>query len=151
VTPFTYHKLWKVSRIHRNTLRDRLDFLVAQGIVIKHKYSIPNNYHYHGCSMYKYPDLDMLPFYNHIYYLLNCSKPESKQLVSHYLNKKEKDWIDKRSSNKNMDLLPQLSSLVNKFSTFAKVADKPIAVMTRDEIKELALKSIDLWIYSDRV
>jgi len=151
VTPFTYDKLWKVSRIQRNTLRDRLDFLVAQGIVIKHKYSIPNNFHYQGCSMYRYPDLDMLPIYNRTYYLLNCSKPKSKQLVSYYLNRKEKDWIDKRCNDKNMNLLPYISSFVNKFSIIAKLANKHMAVMTNNEIREIALNSIDLWIYTNRV
>jgi hypothetical protein len=151
VTPFTYDKLWKVSRIHRNTLRSRLNYLVAQGIVIKHKYSIPNNYHYWGCSKYRYPDLDMLPIYNRTYYLLNCSKPKSKQLVSYYLNRKEKDWIDKRCNDKNMNLLPYISSLVDKFSIITILENKPMTVMTRDEIREYALNSIDLYIYSNRV
>jgi len=38
ISPFTYEQLRKVSGIHRNTLRKRLDELLEQKIILKHKY-----------------------------------------------------------------------------------------------------------------
>jgi DNA-binding Lrp family transcriptional regulator len=83
VSTFTFEQLWKVSRIHRNILRYRLNDLAKRGIVIKHRYAIPYNRELYG-YMYKYPIPYMTPLYDHAYFLLYYSKPESKRLIAYY-------------------------------------------------------------------
>jgi hypothetical protein len=69
IRPFTYQELQKQSKIRRESLRVGLDDLVTRKIVIKHKFSVPND-----------PNIE----HNRIYYLLNWSKTKTKQLVNHY-------------------------------------------------------------------
>src|SRR5215216_711413 len=68
VSPFTFEQLWRVSRIHRNTLRKNLDLLVEEETVRVHKYSIPYTNEFYG-YMYKYPIPYMTPLYGRKYYL----------------------------------------------------------------------------------
>ena len=68
----TYEQLQRVSGIHRNSLRRRLDELTKSGLVIKHKYQLPKNDLYYGNSSQHvfckdYPDC-------RYYYLLNIHK-----------------------------------------------------------------------------
>jgi hypothetical protein len=70
ICPFTYEQLWRVSRIQRKTLRNRLDYFTRSSIVIKHRYSIPNEYRYYG-YMYDYSIPYRPPLFGGNYYLLN--------------------------------------------------------------------------------
>jgi hypothetical protein len=92
VSPFTFEQLWKVSRIHRNTLHKRLQYLIKDGVVLVHKYAIPytkDNYGY----MYKYsvPNPYTAPLYGHKYYLLNCSDLGCSGLINFYYNNKARE------------------------------------------------------------
>lgn len=69
VKPSRYQELQKVSKIHRQRLRDGLDELVMQRIVIKHKFSIRND-----------PDIE----HNSTYYILDLSKAEYKESLKYY-------------------------------------------------------------------
>jgi hypothetical protein len=66
VKPCTYHQLWRATKIHRNTLKLRLDQLLRDNIIIKHHYAFHN---YRG----KYTSRD--------FYLLNWAKKQSKEMV----------------------------------------------------------------------
>lgn len=94
VSPFTFEQLWRVSRIHRNTLKKRLECLVNVGVVFTHKFSIPYTEEFYG-YMYKYPVANPYtpPLYGHTYYLLNCSSEASKGLTNFYYNNKAKEKI----------------------------------------------------------
>lgn len=83
VSPFTFGELWSISRIHRNTLKRRLEYLVSRGIVLKHKYAIPYKHQFYG-FMFKYPLLCNTPLYGHTYYLLNLSNKDVQQIISYY-------------------------------------------------------------------
>jgi hypothetical protein len=79
VRPFTYQELQKESKIQRKRLRDELDELVMHKLVIRHKFSAKK---------------DRNLKHNMIYYLLDCSKTESKQLLSYYYNNPYPENID---------------------------------------------------------
>jgi hypothetical protein len=70
--PYTFQGLWKITKIHRNTLRQRLDQLLNSNIIIKHCYAFPN---YRG----RYVGRD--------FYLLNWVKMEAKSITSRLFNK----------------------------------------------------------------
>lgn len=92
VSPFTYEQLQKISKIHRNILKLRLDQFSSKGIIIKHRYYIPYKLEYYG-YMYRHPIKYRPPLFNHIYYLLNLSKTKQiKDLVSRYLIRNEEEW-----------------------------------------------------------
>jgi hypothetical protein len=65
--PYTYQQLWRKTKIHRNTLKQRLDQLVNDNTIIKHHYTFPN-------SRGKYTGRD--------FYLLNWAKKQVKEKVS---------------------------------------------------------------------
>lgn len=71
VTPFTYEQLQKESKIQRKRLREGLDEMVRKRIVFKHRFSIRKDHNIE---------------YNSMYYLLNWSNNESKQLVQYYFD-----------------------------------------------------------------
>ena len=66
VRPYTYQQLWRFTKIHRNTLKLRLDQLLREKIIIKHHYSFPN---YRG----KYTSRD--------FYLLNWAKKQPREMI----------------------------------------------------------------------
>ena len=84
ITPMTYEKLQNVSGIHRNSLRNRLDESTANGLIIRHKYSLPKNdlyysntYQHHLCK-----DLPNCLYY----YLLNLWNEDMRELLRlHYI------------------------------------------------------------------
>jgi hypothetical protein len=90
VRPFTYQELQRESKIQRKRLRDGLDELVLRKLVMRHKFSMRND-----------PNLE----HNSIYYLLNWSKDESKQLV-HYYYDNIPSAINKDSMSNNHDQKP---------------------------------------------
>jgi DNA-binding Lrp family transcriptional regulator len=59
IQPYTYQQLWIETKIHRNTLRQRLDQLVKDGIIIKQHYNFPNR----------------------DFYLLNWAKKQSREII----------------------------------------------------------------------
>lgn len=72
VNPYTYQQLWRFTKIHRNTLKLRLDQLLRDKIVIKHHYTFHN---YRG----KYTSRD--------FYLLNWTKKQSREMIDFILAK----------------------------------------------------------------
>ena len=66
--PHTYEQLCEATKIHRNTLRLRLDQLVKDNIIIKHYYSFPN----YGEKYYTRRGF---------YYLLNWAEKQSREMV----------------------------------------------------------------------
>jgi hypothetical protein len=95
VSPFTFEQIWRVSRIHRNTLGKRLQYLIKEGVVFKHEYSIPHTKEFYG-YMYKYsvPNPYTPPLFGHPYYLLNCSRPACGGLVNFYYNNKAREKVE---------------------------------------------------------
>ncbi len=67
--PYSYEQFWKITRIHRNTLHDRLEELVGQNIVIKHAYPFRYRFGRRG-------------FRNHDFYLLNWDNEKVRDIVS---------------------------------------------------------------------
>lgn len=65
--PYTYQQLWKATKIHKNAFTSRLDELVKDNTVIKHRYTFPDH---RG----KYT--------GHNFYLLNWAKKQSKEIAS---------------------------------------------------------------------
>jgi hypothetical protein len=72
VQPYTYQQLWGATKIHRNTLKLRLDQLVKDDIIIKHHYTFGN---YRG----KYTGLE--------FYLLNWAKKQSRGVMGSIFDK----------------------------------------------------------------
>ena len=64
--PYTYQQLWRVTKIHRNTLKLRLDKLVNDRIILKRHYTF-NNYR----GKYVSPD----------FYLLDWAKKQSREIL----------------------------------------------------------------------
>ncbi len=62
--------IWSFSKIHRNTLKLRLDQLLREKIIIKHHYTFPN---YRG----KYTSRD--------FYLLDCAKKQAREMIDSIL------------------------------------------------------------------
>lgn len=110
VRPFTYQELQKESKIQRKRLRDGLDELITHKTVIKHRFSISND-----------PNLE----HNSIYYLLNWSKTESKQLVNHYYNNSNssannKDTILTNKDGKSVHNRTDQPSIIDQLNVIAK-------------------------------
>lgn len=79
VKPYTYQQLWKVTKIHRNTLRQRLDQLVNDRIILKHRYNFPN---------------DREKYYTRRdFYLLNWANKQSKEMVDYVFGNKQMHFI----------------------------------------------------------
>ena len=118
VSPFTYEQLQNISRIHRNTLKLRLEQLSRKGIIIRHRYSIPYKSKYYG-YMYRHSIKYRTPLFNHIYYLLNLSKTKQiKDLVSSYLirneEQMEEDYKAGRIEIQNLPLFQSPRSLLKQ-------------------------------------
>ena len=110
VRPFTYQELQKESKIQRKRLRDGLDELITHKTVIKHRFYISND-----------PNLE----HNSIYYLLNWSKTESKQLVNHYYNNSNssannKDTILTNKDGKSVHNRTDQPSIIDQLNVIAK-------------------------------
>jgi hypothetical protein len=71
--PSTLERLWKRTEIHKTTLVLRLNELVDLGIVKKTRPVFLTHYPFKG------------GFFRHNFYLLNCSKKESKEIISRAL------------------------------------------------------------------
>jgi hypothetical protein len=110
VTPLTYEQLQKISRIHRNTLKLRLDHLSSKGIIMAHRYSIPYELKYYG-YMFRHPVKYWPPLFNRLYYLLNLSKSKQiKELLFHYLTMNEEEWeVDRVAGKIEMQNQPSFS------------------------------------------
>ena len=110
VSPFTYEQLQKISKIHRNSLKQRLDQLSMKGIIMKHRYSIPYELKYYG-FMYRYPVKYQSPLFGRFYYLLDLSKAEQiQELVSYFLIRSEKEWEQNQLTGKiEIQNLPSFS------------------------------------------
>ena len=72
VQPYTYQQLWRATKIHKNTLKVRLDRLVKDDIIIKHHYTLSN---YRG----KYTSRD--------FYLLNWAKKQLREMMHSFFDK----------------------------------------------------------------
>lgn len=151
ISPFTYEQLQKISRIHRNTLKLRLDQLASKGIILKHRYSIPFEWKYYGYT-YRYPVKYRPPLFNHIYYLLNLSNTKQiQELVSRYLIRREEEWeadlltgkIGIRGQPSFSLAVPVLKQL-NKLLV-AKISDKQH--VSPSELKEMYQKSVKMIIH----
>lgn len=107
VSPFTYEQLRNISKIHRNILKLRLDQLSNNGIIMKHRYSIPFKFEYYG-YMYRYPIKYRPPLFNHIYYLLNLSKTiKIQELISPFLVRTEDEFeVDRLTGKIEIQNLP---------------------------------------------
>ena len=92
VCPFTYEQLWRVSGIHRNSLRKNLDLLVEEKTILAHKYSIPYTKEFYG-YMYKYPIPYMKPLYGCKYYLLDQSQSQAAGYMNFYYNNRARESI----------------------------------------------------------
>lgn len=149
VSPFTYEQLWRVSRIHRNTLKLRLQHLVDTKIVIKHRYSIPYEYRFYG-HMYKHPVPYRPPIYNHDYYLLNYSQPEIKNFLSVYLIRKEVNWSeDRKKGNVKPQNQPSFQPILSLYAEHEKEPElyrKKITISS-NELKESYRRSVEMIVY----
>jgi hypothetical protein len=67
VQPYTYQQLWIATKIQRNTLKRRLDQLVNDRIIIKHRY----NFRKYSEKYYSRRD----------FYLLNWANKQSREMV----------------------------------------------------------------------
>lgn len=151
ISPLTYEQLQKISGIHRNTLKLRLDQLSSKGIILKHRYSIPSEWKYCG-YVYRYPVKYRPPLFNHIYYLLNLfNTKQIQELVSHYLIRREEEWEadlltgkigirDQPSFSLAVPVLKQLNKLL-----VARISDKQH--FSPAELQEMHKKSVKMIIY----
>lgn len=151
ISPLTYEQLQKISRIHRNTLKLRLDQLSSKGIIIKHRYSIPYKWKYCG-YVYRYPVKYRPPLFNHIYYLLNLSNTKQiQELVSHYLIRREEEWevdlltgkigiLDQPSFSLAVPVLKQLNKVL-----VARISNKQHFSLS--ELQEMHKKLVKMIIY----
>jgi hypothetical protein len=109
IQPHTYQQLHKATRIHKNTLKKRLDGLINENIIIKHHY-LPNL---------------TGGYANHKFYLLNWAKKESKEITSFLF---EKQLTTHSDSLINRDIYAsyyhinsiQTGIVKNKYSTVRK-------------------------------
>jgi hypothetical protein len=128
ISPFTYQQLWKVSNIHRNILRKRLDSLIERQVIFKHKYSIPYESKFYG-SAHKYLIPYWSPLCGHVYYLLNCSTPECNELIFRYLSKEgfksDKDHAPKKGK----------SEIIPSFSFLDEISDRELGIIGRTVLK----------------
>jgi hypothetical protein len=73
--PFTYYQLRRMTKIHGDVLRRRLNDLDSKGIIIKFKYTLGPMNRKTNPNAYKYD-----------YYLLNWSNMKSKDYFDYYSN-----------------------------------------------------------------
>jgi hypothetical protein len=73
--PFTYYQLRRITKIHGDVLRRRLNELDSKGIIIKFKCTLTPLNHNAGPNVYRYD-----------YYLLNWSNMKSKDYFDYYGN-----------------------------------------------------------------
>jgi hypothetical protein len=76
--PLTSHQLHIKTKIHKNKLGQRLDYLISRGIVIKHTRTSPPNL--------ESKQNHLRAAYTYEYYLLNWSNPDAKKLLNYYYN-----------------------------------------------------------------
>ena len=77
VTPFTYEQLWKVTGIHRNILRKKLDDLVGDSLVGTYRFRIPFGTQFRGYICH-----DGQQAKGFKYYMLNLIEPESQTQIA---------------------------------------------------------------------
>ena len=121
IGPFTYQQLWKVSSIHRNILRKRLDSLVERKIIFEHKYSIPYDSEFYG-SAHDYPISYWSPLFGRIYYLLNCSRPECDKLAHIYFR-----YMSSKDNKRKKDI----SKILPSFTFLDKISDRQLGKILR--------------------
>ena len=149
VSPFTYEQLSKITGIQRKILRNRLDELTAKKFVIKHDYEIPYDRIYYGSVM------DHPSQYNKLllktYYLLNCSNPESSNLISQHLTQTQKGWtIDFTNSNKSnmLPYVPNYRGAIPLTKLGSKLENQ--STLTRDQQEKNNLsrgwKALLIWV-----
>ena len=110
--------MWKVSGINKNVLKTRLDELIEQKIILKHRYKIPYKEEFYG-HIDKNPVDYMSPLYNRDYYLLNHNNGYFKYqefIKSFFLTRDPKPFFDK-INNKEIESKNQLLYLtyINKY------------------------------------
>jgi len=148
--------LWKLSNIHRNILRRRLDSLIERQIIFKHKYSIPYDSEFYG-SAHEYPIPYWFPLCGHVYYLLNCSKPEWNELASRYLGKEEyKSYGEDALKQDKSKSIPSFYFLYNIADTQLQVIDKTLRKHQRmnkrymEIMKEIDKKVFEIFYWQSR-
>ena len=89
ISPFTFEQLWKVSGIHRNTLRNSLNELVRQKLILKHKYldnidSIKIKEKIYCGGLYNNPYSNFPPMFKRNYYILNYNDFKEFEYIQKY-------------------------------------------------------------------
>ena len=164
VSPFTFEQLWKVSRIHRNTLKKRLDYLVSERTILKHKYSVPNRQEFYG-YIYKYPIPNpyVVLLYGHTYYLLNCSDASSRAFSNFYYNNMAKKQMhltnelsirEPEKSRRKLDIfedkIEELEKEMERYDYRKKELSEKGMTMSDKEFHEFWRKKIELLILHAR-
>jgi hypothetical protein len=82
-------------------LKLRLEQLCRNGIIMKHRYSIPYEWKYYG-FMYRYPVKYQSPLFGRFYYLLDLSKAKQiQEFVSYFLIRSKEEWEQKQLTGKS--------------------------------------------------
>lgn len=156
VSPFTFEQLWRVSRIHRNALGKRLQYLIKEGVVFNHEYSIPYTKEFYG-YMYKYSVQNPYTpsLYGHTYYLLNCSEPACGGLINFYYNNKAREKVDStvKPLQKTSGNRPKLSASHDSMKEIQKKLDQNrdrVMEMSEWEYREYWQMSIEFEIFMSR-
>jgi hypothetical protein len=152
-------QFWRVSRIHRNILKKRLEYLVKEGTILTHKFSIPYTREFYG-YMYKYPVANPYtsPLHGCTYYLLNCSNPECSDLIDYYYDNKTTEKVDpaeKDSQKKGGRNRPELCMFQENIGEIAKEAEQydynRLTKINAEEFNKVWRMMIEQFIYHSRL
>lgn len=138
VRPLSSEELWRNSEIHKNILFKRLKSLVERNLVIKHRYAYPFDEKHYG-YLYR---LNQKPVArnNRVYYILNRSAPDVKDLLDFY-------YALPLNGNKN-----EVSNTTKSMRFINKpISRKALKLMSNEELWDSVNQSVDAIIELDKM
>jgi hypothetical protein len=157
--PFTYYQLRRITKIHGDVLRRRLNELDSKGIIIKFKYILGPMNRNPGPNVYRYD-----------YYLLNWSNMKSKDYLDYYSNyspecvkikyeeeeeerkfkeleqtkNKPLEKMENETENEYKERKMKIERLRNKYETLVKEKVGGIVKRQNEEIEEIIKHAIEI-------
>jgi hypothetical protein len=169
--PFTYYQLRRITKIHGDVLRRRLNDLDSKGIIIKFKYTLGpknrnNTIENINPNVYRYD-----------YYLLNWSNLKSKDYFDYYSNyspecvrtkyeeeeeerrfkeleqmkNKPLEKMENETENEFKERKVKIEQLRNKYETLIKENVGDIVKRENEEIEEITKHAIEIGSDSAKV